>query len=233
MKNKNLVESFNNAISGIIYVIRNERNMKIHITTAVIVLVLSLFYELTGEEFLIICLTIALVLICELFNTAVEVLVDTIIDVYHPKAKIIKDVAASAVLLSASLSLMVGYFVFFDRVSTDLEISIIKIRQAPMHITIIALIITIITVLALKALFKKGTPFHGGMPSGHSAVAFSITTAIALWTDNISITILCLIISILLIQSRLEGKIHSVLELLAGAVLGFLITLLLFQIFYI
>ena len=78
---------------------------------------------------------------------------------------------------------------------------------------------------------KKGTPFKGGMPSGHAAVAFSITTAISLWTDNARIAVLCLIISLLVVQSRLQAKIHSLFELSAGAVLGFLVTALMFQIF--
>ena len=232
MKNKSLIESFNNAINGIIYAIRNERNMKIHIVAAVVVLLLSLFYDLNKEELLIVCLVVALVLVCELFNTAVELLVDIIIDVYHPKAKIIKDVAAGAVMISAFFSLIAAYFIFFDRVGNDLEIGIVRIRQAPMHITVIALIITSIIVVVLKAYSKTGTPFHGGMPSGHAAIAFAITTSIALWTDNVKITILCLVISLLLIQSRLEGKIHTVIESLAGAAIGFLTALLLFQIFY-
>ena len=62
-------------------------------------------------------MTIALVIICELFNTAVEGIVDVIVDVYHPKAKIIKDVAAGAVLVSAFVSMLVGYFIFFDKLS--------------------------------------------------------------------------------------------------------------------
>ena len=232
MKNKNLIESFNNAISGIIYAIKKERNMKVHITVAVLVMLMSLFYDLTRIEFLIICLTIAIVLICELFNTAVEIFVDTIIDVYHPKAKLVKDTAAGAVLVASFASLIVAYFIFFDRISTSLAIGIVRIRQSPVHITIIALIITIILVLALKAGFKKGTPMSGGMPSGHSAIAFSIVTALALWTDRASITLLALIIALLVVQSRLEARIHSFVELLAGALIGFSITLLLFQIFY-
>jgi diacylglycerol kinase (ATP) len=86
-------------------------------------------------------------------------------------------------------------------------------------------------VLILKMVFKKGTPFSGGMPSGHSAIAFSAVTAAALYSNNSAITILFLIVALLVVQSRLEGKIHNVLELLTGAVIGFLVTLLLFQIF--
>lgn len=231
MKNKNLLDSFNNAINGIIFTIKNERNMKFHIIVAIIVLISSLFYNLSRLEFLIVCMTIGLVIICELFNTAVEVIVDVIVDVYHPKAKIIKDVAAGAVLVSSFISILVGYFIFFDKLSSGIEMGIQKIRQSQMYLTITALLITIILVLVMKAYFKRGTPLKGGMPSGHAAVAFSITTAISLWTDNAKIAILCLVISLLVVQSRLEAKIHSLFELSIGAAIGFLVTLLLFQVF--
>lgn len=231
MKNKSLIESFNNALSGIISTVRSEKNMRIHLVAATLVLLLSLFYDLTRVEFIIVCITIAIVIICELFNTAIETVIDTVINVYHPKAKIVKDTAAGAVFVSAMLSLIVGYMVFFDRVSTSLEIGIIRIKQAPMHVSIIAIIITLMFVVLLKAFFRKGTPFSGGMPSGHAAVAFSATTAVALYSGNVSITILFIIVSLLVVQSRLEGKIHTLVELIAGAVLGFSVTLLLFKLF--
>lgn len=231
MKNKSLIDSFNNALSGIISTVRSERNMKIHLTAAALVLILSLFYDLTRIEFVIVCITIAIVLICELFNTAIEVIIDTVIDVYHPKAKIVKDTAAGAVFISALLSLITAYMIFFDRVSTSLEIGIVRIKQAPIHVSVIAIILTMLAVLLLKSFFRKGTPFSGGMPSGHSAVAFSATTAVALYSNNVSITVLFIIVSLLVVQSRLEGKIHTLIELIAGAVLGFSVTLLLFKLF--
>lgn len=232
MKNRNLIDSFNNAISGIIYAIKSEKNMKIHIITAFCVLVMSLLYGLSSIEFLIICLTICMVIVCELFNTAVEVIVDIIIDVYHPKAKIVKDVAAGAVLVASFVSVIVAYLIFFKRVSTSFKIGLNIIKQSPLHITVIALLITIILVLVIKALNKSGTPVHGGMPSGHSAIATSITTAIALWTVDINIIMLSVILTVLVIESRLETKIHNIYEVVAGMFIGFIITLLLFQMFF-
>lgn len=231
MKNRSIAESFNNAINGIIHTIRHERNMKLHVLSAAAVIALSIYYGLNRIELIIVCITAAIVLICELFNTALEALVDVMVDKYHPQAKIIKDVAAGAVLLSALVSLIVGYFIFYEKLSMELEEGIKKIRQSPEHLTLVALAATVTLVLLIKALSRKGTPFKGGMPSGHSAIAFSITTSIALWTGNASITILCLIVSLLVVQSRLEGKIHSIMESVAGALLGFLVTLLLFQLF--
>ncbi|HHV59584.1 MAG TPA: phosphatase PAP2 family protein [Clostridiaceae bacterium] len=232
MKNKNLVDSFNNAVSGIIHTIKREKNMKLHITAAVLVLVLSFFYRLTRMELLVVCAAIALVFICELLNTAIEMLMDTIVDVYHPKAKKVKDIAAGAVLVSAFFSLIAAYFIFFDKFRFDLEAGLRIIRESPVHITIIALAITIFLVLVIKFIIEKGTPFQGGMPSGHSAIAFSITTAVAFLTDNTIIVVFCLIIALLVVQSRLEAKFHTIFELIAGAVLGFLVTLLVFQLFF-
>jgi len=129
MKNSSFIKSFNNAISGIKYAVKNERNMKIHTIFAIIALLLSIFYNIKGIEFLMVCLAIALVLVCEMFNTAMEVLVDIITDVYHPKAKIIKDVAAGAVVFSAILALIVGYVVFFDRISDDIITAIAQTKK--------------------------------------------------------------------------------------------------------
>lgn len=121
MKNKNILRSFKNAINGIIQTTGSERNMKIHITATVLVLLLSFLYKLTRIELLIVFFTIALVLICELFNTTIEMLIDLITEVYHPKAKIIKDTAAGAVLISAILSLIVAYVIFFDRILNTIK----------------------------------------------------------------------------------------------------------------
>lgn len=232
MKNKKITESFNNAINGILYTLKNERNMKIHLVASVVVLIACLFFRLSKIEILIVCLTIAGVIICELFNTAIEAVVDIIVDVYHPKAKIVKDVAAGAVLVSASVSVLVAYFIFFDKISSRLEKGIGWIKQTPINITVVAIIITMIIVMVIKTFLKKGTPFRGGLPSGHSAVSFAITTSVALWTNNMIITLLCLILSLLVVQSRWDAKIHSVVELSAGALLGSLVTLLLYQLFY-
>ncbi len=228
-KNKSLVESFNNAIRGMISAVKTEKNMKIHLVTAFFILVLSLYYRLTKLEFLIICLTVGLVLVCELFNTAVELLVDLMVDIYHPKAKKVKDVTAAAVLVSAFVSLAVGYFVFIERFKSGIELGIKWLKESPVHLTAIALFITACVVVLLKLVTRKGTPLHGGMPSGHAALAIAITTAVAFLSGDAKVTLLCLAVSVLAIQGRFQAGIHSFLELFTGGLLGFLITALLFQ----
>lgn len=231
MKNRNLIDSFNNAVDGIISAIKSERNMKIHICAAIAVFTMSMFYDITKTEFIIVCIAVAMVIVSELFNTAIEELVDLVTTGYHPKVKIIKDVSAGAVLAAAFFAVVVGYFVFFEHVSSGLESGVERLRQYPMHIAVITLIITVSLVFVLKSFSKKGTPFKGGLPSGHAAISSAITTAVALWSLNSKITLLCIVLSLLVIQSRLEAKIHSLIEVFLGSVLGFLVTLLLFQTF--
>ena len=115
MKNKNLFESFKNALQGILYTFVKERNMKIHIITAAFVILLALWLDVSKIELAVLCLTVALVICCELINTAVEVMVDIIVDVYHPRAKIIKDVSAGAVFISAFFSLIIGCIILLDK----------------------------------------------------------------------------------------------------------------------
>ncbi len=122
MKNRNLYESFKTAFQGIWYTLVKERNMKIHFATAAIVILLSLWLGVSRLEMTVLCLTIAMVICFELINTAMEVMVDIIVDVYHPKAKIIKDVSAGAVLVSAFFSVAIGWIILGDRLINKLII---------------------------------------------------------------------------------------------------------------
>jgi diacylglycerol kinase (ATP) len=115
MKNKNLIESFLNASRGVLYTIVKERNMKIHLAASFFVLMFAIWLGVSKIELAILCLTVALVLCFELINTAMEVVVDFIVDVYHPKAKIIKDVSAGAVFVSAFFSIIIGVVIMGDK----------------------------------------------------------------------------------------------------------------------
>jgi len=115
-KNRNLLISFRNALTGMAFGIRSERNLKIHLGIAAAVLILGFVYHISLIEFCILIITIGAVLICELFNTALEVIVDMIVDEFHPKAKIAKDVAAGAVFISTVIAVLVGILIFIGRI---------------------------------------------------------------------------------------------------------------------
>lgn len=107
-----LISSFKFAYEGISYCIRNERNFRIHLCAAFLAVVLGGILRLNHTELLALFLSIAFVLTAEMVNTAVEKAVDIVSPEYHPLAKIIKDVMAGSVLVSAALSVVVGVLLF-------------------------------------------------------------------------------------------------------------------------
>ncbi|GAB4538588.1 MAG: diacylglycerol kinase family protein [Anaerolineae bacterium] len=111
MNRSRLVTSFKYAFSGVWYVLRTQRNARIHLLVALGVIGLGLWLGLTRTEWAIIALTIGLVLAAESFNTVAEAAVDLATAEYHPLAKIAKDVAAGAVLLMAIAAVVVGFLI--------------------------------------------------------------------------------------------------------------------------
>ncbi|ABR49170.1 diacylglycerol kinase [Alkaliphilus metalliredigens QYMF] len=231
MKMRKLLESFNYAFEGIIYALKTQRNMKIHFVVSIVILIMSLFFELTRIEILILLMTISLVIIAEMINTSIESTIDLITDQYHIFAKIAKNVAAGAVLIAAINSIIVAYLLFFHRLNPYTSIVLEQVRQSPLHVTFITLIIVIFVTIALKAYFGRGTPLQGGMPSGHGAISFALATSITFISENMFIGTLSILMALLVCQSRIEGKIHTFFEVIMGAILGILITVIIFQVF--
>ncbi|EYE88123.1 bifunctional diacylglycerol kinase/phosphatase B [Fervidicella metallireducens AeB] len=231
MKLKKFADSFNYAIEGIIYAVKTQRNMKIHITIAMLVLLFSLFFDLSKVEMLILFLTITLVIVLEMVNTAIEALIDVIANYYHPLVKISKNVAAGAVLIAAINAVVVGYLLFFDRLEPISYQVLLKIKQSDPTVVFICLILVILVTIIIKAIYGEGTPLKGGMPSGHSAIAFGAATAISLLIPNMLIITLAYLLALLVAQSRVEAKIHSTYETLVGSIIGILITILIFKLF--
>ena len=111
MHRSTFLTSFKYAFSGVWHVLRTQRNARIHLSLALVAIVLGLWLGLSRIEWAIIVLTIGLVLAAESFNTVAEAAVDLATAEYHPLAKIAKDVAAGAVLLMAITAVVVGLLI--------------------------------------------------------------------------------------------------------------------------
>ncbi len=109
----NIAQSFACALAGVQYAIRSQRNMRIHGVAALLAVMTGCLTAITRMEWLILILTIAAVIVAELFNTALEALVDIVSPEYHPLAKAAKDAAAGAVLVAAAASLIIGGIIFY------------------------------------------------------------------------------------------------------------------------
>lgn len=232
MKGRPLVKSFNYAIDGVIYVLRTQRNMRIHIALAAIALALGLIFNVGRLEFIMLFFAISLVIAAELFNTAIESAIDLVTGAYDPMAQIAKDVAAAGVLVAALNSLVVAYFVFFRRLNPVTLAAIQRIREQPLHVTAVALLLVTIIVVAAKAAIGGHDFLRGGWPSGHSALAGALFTAIALISGDALIATLGLVMALLVLHSRIEAGIHTYLEIFSGIAVGILVTIIIFQLFF-
>ena len=230
MKIRKLVDSFNYAINGIIHSVRTQRNMRIHFTLSLAVLTACFIYDITKIEFLIIAITVTMVIAAELINTAIESVVDLTTNFYHPLAKIAKNTAAGAVLITAINAVLVGYIIFWDKVTNATFEIVNKVKGTQPYMIFIVLVMVCLLTIIVKAFFGEGTPLKGGMPSGHSAIAFSIATAIALITESPVVITLSFLMAIITAQSRVDSEVHSIWEVIVGAIFGILVTLLVFKI---
>ena len=231
MKPETWVESLNCAIEGILWAVKSERHLRYHFVAALAVLLLALFFRVTALEFFLLVLAAVLVLFAELMNTAIEALVDLVTDEYHELAKRAKDVAAGAVLITSIGAATLGYLVLSGHLLTLFDSKPTLINKPRETLPVGALLTVVILVAMLKARYNLGSPLHGGMPSGHAAIAFSIATSVILSGSGLIVSLLVLILALLVSQSRLLMKIHSPKEVFLGALLGASVTLLIFLLF--
>jgi diacylglycerol kinase (ATP) len=228
-----LLESFNYAFEGIIHVLRTQRNMRIHFVAAAVVLVAALATGVSKLELIALLLSIAFVMIAEMINTAIEGAVDVSTTSFDPNAKLAKDIAAGAVLIATVNAVAVGYLVFSGQIADRSTRLLDRLVNAPAELTLIALVLTTIVVIATKAFTGSGTPLRGGLPSGHAAIAFAGWMAVTLILEDqrFLVSSVVFILALLVAQTRVESGIHSTLEVFYGSLLGALTTLVLFQAF--
>jgi len=166
-----------------------------------------------------------------MFNTAIETIVDIILPEHSEKARIAKDIAAGAVLITAFGVAVIGYIILFPYLRDSFHKGLYITKHSKEEISLIAFIIVLILVVITKAYFGKGLPLRGGMPSGHSALAFSVWMAITYMTENFIISLFSFMLAVIIAQSRVITKAHSPWEVILGSLMGVSVTFLLFRIF--
>lgn len=229
-KPSGFLESLNCAIEGVLYAFKTQKHLKVHFFLAAVALTLSLVLRLPLVEFVLFSLSIILLLFAEMINTAVEEAVNLIEDRHHIIARNAKDVAAGAVLIATVGVVIMGYMIFSKYLMDPMGVALRRAPDFAVHISVISLLFVLISVVAIKAKLHRGEPLHGGMPSGHSAVSFSLATSITMLTLDPVVAIFAYALAAMVSHSRLIGRIHSMWEVSLGAVLGFGLTMLIFYV---
>jgi diacylglycerol kinase (ATP) len=110
-----LPESFEFAFKGIFYLFLYHRNMRIIFLLGLAAFLLGVGFQLSGIELVALSITITIVFVAEIFNTAIEMLMDMLKVKYHIRIKLVKDIAAAVVLLASLNAVVVGFILFAKR----------------------------------------------------------------------------------------------------------------------
>lgn len=116
LKNKNFIDAWKKALSGIWYAIKTQRNIKVQLCIAVVVIICAIYFKLNITECMFLTFATMLVIITEMVNTAIEEAVNLSTKEFHPIAKIAKDVAAGAVVLAALNAVIIAIFIFVSKI---------------------------------------------------------------------------------------------------------------------
>lgn len=219
------------AIEGVLHAAKTQRHLRYHLTAALLVLLLAFAMGITRTEFILVSLAVILVLLAEMLNTAIEATVDILSPGISEKARVAKDVAAGGVLITSFGAAVIGAILLYPYLKLYFDLGVDVAKHAEEDIAILALVLVLITVVLLKTKFGKGRPLSGGMPSGHSALAFSVWVSITYITENFFASFLSFIMAVTVAESRVKKEVHRPSEVAAGALVGAAITYALFRLF--
>ena len=219
------------AVSGLVYTFKTQRHMRFHLYVVLVVTLLGVFFNLGLREMLVLLFTISLVMVAEMFNSAIEATVDLVQPSYHPMAKFAKDIAAGAVLITTIIALVVGSLMIlgenrWEQIKVSLTSESLGIAVLPR--IVLGVFVVFIVVVVGKGLGKQGQVLRGGLVSGHAAYGFFFASSVVFLTDNPVVSGLAILLAALVAQSRWEAKIHSVFELSLGAAAGVLVSFAMF-----
>jgi diacylglycerol kinase (ATP) len=229
LRPKTPVDSFRFALNGVLLSFRTQRHLRIHFILAVLVLIAGFLWRLSRPELLVLIGAISLVIIAELFNTALETVVDLVTPDYHPLAKVAKDVAAGAVLVASVNAALVGVLLFLDVEQIQQRMRYEAPKGDAVQTFAVGLVVLFILLVIWKVRGDKGRFLQGGVVSGHSAIAFFLCTIILMLSTHPVVAFLAILMALLVSQSRVETGVHTLQEVFFGALLGILIPVVLYR----
>jgi len=226
-----ILNPFKVAIGGLVHTFRTQRHMRVHLYITLITVVLAVAMGLQPREVLVLLFMITLVIVAEMFNSAIEAVVDLVSPSYNPLAKFAKDIAAGAVLLTTIMAILVGALIALgDETWERIRISLTTegVGLPAVAKMLLGLLAVFIIVVIGKGLGKRGQVLQGGMVSGHAAFGFFLAGSVVFITDRPLVSAITILLAVIIAQSRWEAKIHSIFELTLGAVVGLIMAMIMF-----
>ncbi|MBL8047959.1 MAG: diacylglycerol kinase [Chthonomonas sp.] len=231
MASRDLITPFRVAIHGMVHTFRTQRHMRIHLYVTLVTLLMAVLLPLRVRDVLVLFFMIGSVLVAEMFNSAIEAVVDLVSPGYHPLAKHAKDIAAGAVLIATIMAITAGLLIAigddtWERIRIGLTTEGMSL---PFTLRFILGSLVLFTIIVIgKGLGKRGNVLQGGLVSGHAAFGFFFASAVPFITNNALASAIAILLALIIAQSRYEAKIHSIFELSLGATVGTVFGLVVF-----
>jgi diacylglycerol kinase (ATP) len=221
--------SFKYAAEGVLHCFRTQRHMQLHFLMLVLVLMSGLMLALDPRDMVLLLFAIALVIAMEMVNTAVEAVVDMAAASYSPAAKLAKDVAAGGVLIAAVNAVITGIIIFFGAAIPRLDAAAGRGDVHGPDLTVVlavGVLVMATLVIMTKVLTGRANPdlLRGGIVSGHAAIGFFLAMTIVFTSGDRLVGLLALALAGLVAQSRVDAGIHTVQQVVLGAVLAVFLT---------
>ncbi len=229
VKNKNFITALHHSVDGIIKAFKTERNLRIDYFCAVCVLLAGIVLGLNKTEFVCLCLTVGFVIFSEMINSVAEYIVDLVTDKYDDRAKAAKDIAAGGVLISSSISVIVAYFLFADKLQNATTSVLNAIISSNTNILFTIIFMIVVLVIILKGLFGRGEEYAHSGPSLKIALAFGLTTYACIITRSFLVGIVCGILSLMIFGMKVTHTKASKINMIYSALLGIIIVLFVYQ----
>jgi len=204
-------------------VLRWDWHMRFICLMGAAVMLVSALLRVSRTDVLLLLLAISLVVLAEVFNRAIEVVVDLVSPSYHPMAKAAKDVAGAGVLVATIFGTVValGIFVNADALKA---LQGLPTRPEPhiLHVGLVGIVTVVAAVILGKLWGGHGSLTRGGLVSAHSALAFFCFVSILFMTPDVIVRALGFVLALLVAQSRLDAGIHTVREVVIGILVALL-----------
>ena len=188
------------------------------------VMLLSALLRVSRTDVLLLLLAVSLVVLAEVFNRAIEVVVDLVSPDYHPLAKAAKDVGGAGVLVASIFGTVVALGVFIKADALKV-LQGLPIRPEPhiLHVGLVGIVTVVAAIILGKFWGGHGSLTRGGLVSAHSALAFFAFVSICFLTPDIIVRALGLVLALLVAQSRVDAGIHTMREVIIGSVVALVV----------
>jgi diacylglycerol kinase (ATP) len=230
MRARSIAESFVFAGRGLVYILRRHQHARIQLLLGALVLFLGAVAGASALQMVALTCVVALVLIAEALNSAVEAVVNLSAPTYNPVARAAKDAAGAAVMVACAAAVVTGLLVFAQagRVRWLLGGTIAQ-RLEYAQVALVGLVVVAALVAVAKATGGRGTLMRGGAVSLHSGAACFLAAAAWYMGGTVASALAAAMLAVLVCQSRVQGGIHSAREVIAGAALALVVALGLFS----